>query len=309
MNKSLLLAAAVALLAFPALTHGQVPVLGSTANYALFSSDGAVSSTGLSHITGHVGTNNGSSTNFGNVDGVMHDADGSSAAAATDLLLAYGQLDAATPNFFPAPLLGNGQTLVPGTYSIGESASINNVLTLDGQGSEGSIFIFQVEGALSSSANAQVVLTNGALACNVFWKIEGLVSLAANTVMKGTIVANNSAIVFSSGVVLEGRALSKIGAVTVAGSTIRIPIGCGSPVLTGPAAPNLNTAACYTVFTGNGEVTNSGVSMVTGDVGSNLGLTTGFQDENVDGTIHPGPDPSTNDCAIDVNNAYTYITT
>ena len=308
MKKILLFAATAALLSFSTLTNAQAPTLGSTADFALFSSDGAISSTGLSHITGHVGTNNGSSTNFGNVDGVMHDADGASQAAAADLLLAYSQLDAAIPNFFPSSLLGNGQSLNPGTYAIGESASLNNTLILNGQGSSNSVFIFQIQGAFSSAANAQVLLTNGALACNVFWKIEGLVDLGTNTIMKGTVVANNSAIILNSGVALEGRALSKIGAVTIAGSTIRIPVGCGSPVLTGPVAPPLNTAACYAIFTRNGEVTNSGVSTVTGDIGSNDGPTTGFEQSNVNGTIHYGPDTSTGQCANDVSGIYTYLT-
>ncbi|MNY60204.1 hypothetical protein D3C86_1967240 [compost metagenome] len=60
-----------------------------------------------------------------------------------------------------------------------------------------------------------MILTNGAVACNVFWKIEGLVDLATNTEMKGTIIANNAAIVLNSGVSLEGRAFSTTGAVTV----------------------------------------------------------------------------------------------
>src|SRR5690606_7447127 len=114
--------------------------LGTSSNFALFSINGAVSNTGLSHLTGNVGTNNGSSTNFGNVDGVMHDADGITAIAAADLTVAYNQLDAAIPDYFLASLLGNGQTLNAGTYSIDESATLNNSLTLDGQGNSDAVF-------------------------------------------------------------------------------------------------------------------------------------------------------------------------
>lgn len=287
----------------------QAPVLGATSNFALFSSNGAVSNTGLSQMTGDVGTNNGSSTNFGNVDGVMHDADGATATAAAALTVAYNQLNAAIPNFFPAPLLGNGQTLTAGTYLIAQSATLNNVLTLDGGGNANSVFIFKIQGAFSSASGAQVVLTNGALTCNVFWKVEGLVDLAANTSMKGTIVANNAAIVLNTGTTLEGRALSTTGAVTVSGVTVRKPIGCGSAVLTGPAQPVLNSVACYTIFTGSGTVMNTGVSLVTGDIGSNAGLTTGFAAGNVTGTIHSNPDTSTAACALDLNNVYTYLNT
>ncbi len=309
MNITLQKVIAIALIFFPLLATAQAPPLGTTANFVLFSSNGAVSNTGLSHLTGHVGTNNGSSTNFGNVDGVMHDADGTTAIAAADLTIAYNFLDAAIPGFFPASLLGNGQILNAGTYSIGQSATLDNILTLDGQEDPSAVFIIQIEGAFSSTAGSQVLLVNGAQACNVFWKIEGLVDLATNTAIKGTIVANNAAIILNTGVALEGRALSTTGAVTVAGVTARKPIGCGSLELTGPVAAPLATVACYTIFSGNGGVANTGITFVTGDIGTNVGLVTGFQAENVTGTIHPNPDVSTAQCASDLNNVYTYLNT
>lgn len=308
MNKKLLMTlTAVVLLAFSNYISAQAPVLGSTADFALFSSNGAVTNTGLSHLTGNVGTNNGSSTNFGNVDGVMHDSDGATAIAAADLIIAYNQLDAAIPTMFPAPLLGNGQELNPGIYSIGASASLNNTLTLNGQGNANSVFIFQIEGAFSSGAGSQVILTNGALACNVFWKIEGLVDLTSNTSIKGTIVANNAAIILNTGVTLEGRALSTTGAVTVSEVTVTTPIGCGSIQPAGPIPPALNSVACYTIFSASGSVMNTGETFVTGDVGTNVGLTTGFEADNVTGTIHSNPDVSTAQCAEDLNGVYTYL--
>ncbi|MGV3459943.1 MAG: ice-binding family protein [Flavobacterium sp.] len=294
-------------LALPILGFSQAPTLGTAADFALFSSNGAVSSTGFSHITGHVGTANGSSTNFGNVDGVMHDADGTAMAAKANLLITYNQLNAAIPTQFHAAILGNGETLTPGVYAIDESASINGTLTLNGNGNENSVFIFKIDGAFSSSALSQVILTNSAKACNVFWKTEGLADLATGTIMKGTIVADQSAIILNTGVMLEGRALSTTGAVTVHGATIRTPLGCGSPTLTGPAAPPLASAACYTIFSASGAVSNTGISFVTGDVGTNVGLTTGFNEDNVTGTIHSEPDTSTAQAAIDLNTARSYI--
>lgn len=302
-------AVAIALILLPTLASSQTPPLGTSANFVLFSTNGAVTNTGLSHLTGNIGTNNGPITNFGNVDGLMQGASTATAAAAADLTIAYNFLDAAVPTFFPAPLLGNGIVWAPGIYSVGQNATLDNTLTLDAQGNANAVFIIQIEGPFSSTSGSQVVLANGAQACNVFWKVEGLVSLATNTVMKGTIVANNAAIVMNTGVRLEGRALSTTGAVTISGVTSRKPAGCGSPVLTGPLAPNLGTVACYTVFSGNGGVTNTGVTFITGDVGTNAGLTTGFQAVNVTGTIHPNPDVSTAQCAADLNVVYTYLNT
>ena len=285
----------------------QAPTLGTSANFVLFSSAGAVTNTGISHLTGNVGTNSGSSTGFGNVDGVMHDGDGTSAQCAADLLIAYNELKSAIPNFFPAPLLGNGQILTAGTYSIASVATLNLDLTLDAKGDSNAVFIFQINGAFATTANSEIKLLNGAQACNVFWKIEGLVSMATGTIMKGTVIANNAAIVMNTGVSLEGRALSTTGSIDVDGVLSFTPIGCGSPVLNGPVAPALNSTECYGLFSSDGSVTNSGVSSVRGDIGTNVGLTTGFDALYVKGEIHPKPDTSTAQAAADLTVVYNYL--
>ena len=309
MKKQLLhIVTAVTLLTIPATVLAQAPNLGTAANFVLFSTNGAVTNSGISQLTGNVGTNNGSSTAFGNVNGVMHDGDGASGLCAADLLTAYNQLNTTIPTLFPAPLLGNGQTLTSGVYSIGSAATLNLDLTLDGLGNSNAVWIFQIQGPLSTNANSKVKLTNGAKACNVFWKVEGLVDMAAGTSMKGTIIANNAAINMNTGDTLEGRALSTAGAVSVNGVLAYTPIGCGSLVLSGPAAPVLGAAACYAIFTSNGAVTNTGITNVTGDVGSNTSAPTGYNPAFVAGTIH-SPDGSTAASAADLLNAYNYVNT
>ena len=133
--------------------------------------------------------------------------------------------------------------------------------------------------------------------------------MAPGTTMRGTVIANNAAINMNAGDTLEGRALSTTGAVTVDGVLAYTPIGCGSPVLTGPIAPDLASTECYALFSADGPVTNAGVTYVTGDVGTNVGLTTGFDPLLVTGTIHPIPDVSTAQCAADLLNVYTYLNT
>ncbi|MDD3131118.1 MAG: ice-binding family protein, partial [Bacteroidales bacterium] len=283
------------------------PNLGTAADYVLFTTVGAVGNTGISRITGNVGTNSGAITIYVNVNGVLHTSDGASGQCAADLLIAYNQLNATIPTFFPAPLLGNGQVLNAGVYQITGAATLDNELILDAQNDPNAVFIIQIEGPFSTAANSKVTLVNGALACNVFWKIEGLVDMASGTTMRGTVIANNAAINLSAGVTLEGRALSTAGAVNVTGVLAYTPIGCGSPVLMGPAAPDLVSAACYAIFSGNGSVTNAGITYVTGDVGTNVGLTTGFNPLFVTGMIHPIPDGSTAAAAADLLNAYNFL--
>lgn len=297
----------IALLSFTGLTFSQSINLGTTADYVLFSTSGAVTNTGISHLTGNVGTNSGSSTGFGNVNGSMHDGDANSATCSADLLIAYNELNAAVPNFTHAPLLGNGETLVAGTYGITGATTLNLDLILDAQGNPNAEFIFKVSASFSANANAKVKLINGALACNVYWKVEGLVSMASGTTMRGTVIANNAAINMSTGDTLEGRALSTAGAVTLDGVFAYTPIGCGSPVLNGPVAPNLGAAACYGIFSSDGAVSNVGITTINGDVGTNVGLTTGFDPLLVSGTIHAVPDGSTAVCASDLLAAYNYV--
>ena len=310
MKKLLLhIVTAVTLLSFPNVNFAQAPDLGTAANFVLFTTVGAVTNTGISQITGNVGTNSGSSTGFGNVNGVMHDQDGASAQSAADLLIAYNQLNSAIPNFFPSPLLGNGDTLIAGVYKIPAVTTLNSDLILNAQGNANAVFIFQIQAAFSTNAASKVKLINGAMACNVFWKVEGAVSMASATLMKGTIIAHNAAINMNTNDTLEGRALSIAGAVTIDGVLAYTPTGCGSPVLTGPTAPNLASSACYAIFSGNGSVTNSGITHVTGDIGTNVGLTTGYDPLYVTGYIHPIPDGYTAACAADLLNGYNYLNT
>jgi hypothetical protein len=300
---------AFSLLLIPSIHFAQTITLGTAANFVLFSTNGALTNTGISQLTGNVGTNSGSSTAFGNVNGQMHDQDLVSGQCSSDVLSAYNQLNATTATLFPASLLGNGQVLLAGVYSISAATTLNLDLTLNAQGNANAVFIFKIQGPFSANANSKIKLINGAQACNVFWKVEGLVNIASGTTMRGTVIANNAAINMNSGDTLEGRALSTAGAVTVNGVLAYTPIGCNSTLLTGPSAPNLASTACFAIFSGNGPVTNSNNTHATGDVGTNVGLTTGYNALFVTGTIHPIPDGVTTTCASDLGNVYTYLNT
>ncbi len=303
----LILSTGMILLLPPLVSSSQAPSLGTAASFALFTANGAVGNTGQSHVTGNVGTNNGGITGFGNVNGVMHNADITTAMAASDLLIAYNLLSNTIPNFFIAPLIGNGDTLVAGVYDIAGVTTLSDILYLDAKGNADAVFIFKMSAAFSSSPNAKVNLLNGAQACNVFWKVEGAVTLGTATFMRGNLVANNGAISLSTNDTLEGRALSTTGAVNISTSLTYTPAGCGSVSTVGPVAPSLGTAECYAILSGNGSVTNTGITYVTGDIGSNVGLAAGFDPLNVTGTIHPDPNVSTAQASADLTTAYTYL--
>ena len=298
---------ALVFLFFPASNFAQAPNLGTAANFVLFSSAGAIGNTGISQLTGNVGTNTGAITGFGNVNGVMHTPDAETAQCATDMLAAYTQLKNTASTSLHGPVLGNGETLFAGVYSMSAAASVNAVLTLDAQSNPNAVFIFKTGGALATSASATVNLVNGALACNVFWIAEGAISMAALTTMRGTLIANNGAVDMGDGGTLEGRAFSTTGAVSVYGTLAYVPVGCGSNVLTGPATPKLATITCYTIFSANGLITNTGISKVTGDIGSNARSATGYDTLLVKGIVHQIPDGSTVVCAPDLLNIDRFL--
>jgi hypothetical protein len=301
--------AAATLLSIPTINFAQGPNLGTAANFVLFTTVGAVGNTGISHLTGNVGSNSGSTTGFGNVNGVMHNNNGATSQAAQDLLFAYNEINGTPHTFSHAPLLGNGDTLIAGVYAINGLTTLAGNLILDARGNSNAVFIFKIGAAFSTQAESKVKLINGAMACNVYWKVEGMVGMAAGTSFKGNLIVNNAAINMSTRDTLEGRALSTTGAVNITGTMAYTPVGCGSALLKGPAAPNLATTACYAIFSGNGSVANAGVSHATGDIGSNVGLTTGFDPLLVKGQIHPIPDGSTSACAADLLNVYSYLNT
>ncbi len=306
-NKLLNLLAVVAMLLITQSGYSANPSLGAAGDFILFSTNGGIVNVGTTLLTGKVGTNNGAISGFGNVNGGMHNADGVTASAASDLLTAYNLLKSEIPAYFPAALLGNNQTLTAGTYAIAGTASLNNTLKFDAEGNANAAFIIQIGGAFSTAALSEVVLLNGAKACNIFWMVEGLIDIASGTIMKGTMIANNGAIVLQSGVTLEGRALSTTGAISVNGLSAFTPIGCGSVVLNGPLAPDLKTTSCYALFSASGGITNSGISYATGDIGTNVGLTSGFEEVNVTGVIHAIPNVSTAQAAADLIDVHTYL--
>jgi len=224
-NQLFNIAIAIAIFISPLSNFGQMPDLGTAANFVLFTTTGAVASTGISEIAGNVGSGTGSITGFGTLNGLIFNSDAVTTQATADLTVAYNELSSMVPTFFPGPVLGNGQTFTAGVYFLPAAASLNASLFLDAGGDSNAIFVFQIGGAYSTNASSQVFLINGALASRVFWVVNGAVPMAAGTIMRGTIIANNAAISMGAGGLLEGRMLSTTGAVSIYGSVAFINMG------------------------------------------------------------------------------------
>ena len=209
-------------------------------------------------------------------------------AVAADLQSLYNQIIAIpTTDASHGAIFGNDETLGPGVYAIPAAGSLADTLTLDGGNDTTSVFIFKVVGALSGGAETTVVLTNGARARNIFWVSEGAVSLAANTTMKGTLIANNGAVSAAAGANLEGRMFSTTGAIAFGSGTAFIPAG--------ESFVDFGLLSTFVMFSSAGAVSNTGPSNITGDVGTNAGAIAGFN--MINGNVYgPGaaPNPDNN---------------
>ncbi len=201
------------------------PALGGAAAFVVLAGS-TVISTGATGLTGDMGVSPGSAvTGFppGTLTGSIHVANSTSATAKMDLITGYNDLAGRT--LAPVTVAGNlgGLTLPPGLYKSTSSLSISSGdLTLDAQGNANAVFIFQMASTLTTTAGRQVILTGGAKSTNVFWQVGSSATLGTTSVFKGTIMADQS-ITLSTGATLNGRALARIGAVTLAGNTIVQP--------------------------------------------------------------------------------------
>lgn len=217
-----------------AVNFAQTVNLGTAQDYVLFTSTGALGNTGVSEITGNVGSNNGAITGFelpttlsGNIDS----GNASTIQCSTDIQAAYDQLfNTAATSSSHTPAFGGGETLFAGVYEIAAAGSVDGSLTLDAQGDLNAVFIFKFGGAFTTGASTTINLINGALACNVFWGAEGAIAMAAVTAMKGTLIANNGAISMGAGGTLDGRMFSTTGAASVNDVSISLP-SCSIAVL------------------------------------------------------------------------------
>lgn len=218
--------------------------LGTVVNFALFTASGEVGNTGISYITGDIGTNLGAINNFGIavVEGSFYNANAITAQCSTDVLSAYNQINAISPTSAHAAVLGNGETLFPGVYNLAAAGSVEGALILDAQGNPDALFIFKIGGAFTTGAGATVNLVNGAAACNVYWNVEGAVAMAASTTMRGTFIGHNGAVSMAAGSTLEGRLLSTSGAVAIDAVSVSIPECILSSVWTGAINTDWYTA-------------------------------------------------------------------
>ncbi len=195
------------------------PDLGTARTFAVLGAS-AVTSTGLSVVTGDLGSATVSGFPPGVVNGgVIHVADAAFNQANLDANAAYLSLEALPCDTNLSGQDLGGLTLTPGVYCYATSAQLTGTLTLDAQGDPGAVFVIQAGSTVISAANAAVDMVNGGNPCNVYWQVGSSATLGADASFVGNIVALTS-ITLSTGVDLVGRALACNAAVTLGSSTV-----------------------------------------------------------------------------------------
>lgn len=184
--------------------------LGTADSYGVLAGD-AIANTGSTTINGDLGLHAGTSVSGApTVLGTSNVANGAAQQAKADLRTAY--LDAegrSGPILVAAGELG-GRTLAPGLYKDdGAPASLGIATgqTLTLQGDATSVWIFQSASTLITETGSRVVLSGGALACNVFWQVGSSATLKTSSTLVGTVMAHTS-ITAQNSVTVEGRLLA-----------------------------------------------------------------------------------------------------
>ncbi len=216
MKSKLLLIILVTFLFFSKVNFGQAPNLGAASGFALFTSIGAFGNIGATSVIKDIGTNAGALTGFppGTLVGQIHLADSTSAQVAIDVDAAYNYMNGIICDTIIGTSLGSSQVLGPKVYCITGASTLNGNLILDGRGDPNALFIFKIDGALSTTILSNITLIDSACMCNVYWQINGSTELGDSSVFVGTIISNGPINLLESSSLL-GRGLSRSGAISL----------------------------------------------------------------------------------------------
>jgi hypothetical protein len=178
-------------------------------NFALLAAS-AITNTGATIIMGDIGLSPGVDyTDGGLTDtGTLHITDSTAATAQVDLLSAYnyvqglvGGIDYSAYSLDIATI--NGGMLTPGIYKFTSSAALLGTVTFNGVGQ----YIFQIGSTFNPGGASNMVLADGARACDIFWGVGSSATISSSAIVVGNILAYTSITGVTSATV-NGRLLA-----------------------------------------------------------------------------------------------------
>ncbi|WP_131782484.1 ice-binding family protein [Legionella gresilensis] len=182
-----------------------IPDLPATFFSCLITGTAAVGNGGASIVNGGVCS---SANVVGFPPGValsIHEGDAIAAADIASITAANTFLRSLCP-VFPAPQPTLEGVFTPGVYCLGGSPELTN-LVLSGAGN----YFFITEAGFSTAPNSAITLINGATPGNVVLSTSGQTTIGDNTLLNGTLIAEQASLNIGSGVVVRG-AIKSLGA-------------------------------------------------------------------------------------------------
>ena len=149
--------------------------------------------------------------------GAKHLADAVAQQAQADLLVAFNTLMGLPCGTVVGTADIGGSVLPAGVYCSASTIGVTGSLTLDGGGDPNATFVFQAGSSLTGVGT--IVLINGAQAQNVYWANGAAATIGVGSAWQGNILAVSS-ITLNDNVTLLGRALTRIGAVTLGNNNV-----------------------------------------------------------------------------------------
>jgi len=190
--------------------------LGTAETFGVIAVAG-ITSTGATFVNGSIGTTGKTVVGFppGIITG-LNVADTGVTQPRADSLAAYNAARALTSNATLAASIG-GVTITPGVYKFAKTATIIGNITLSGAGQ----YVFNVESELATDAGSNIILTDGAVASDVFWTVGSSVVLASDTTFTGSLMADGKLTV-GDGTIINGGIYSG-SFITLTANTITAP--------------------------------------------------------------------------------------
>ena len=248
--------------------------MGAASGYAIIART-SITNVGTTALIGATGKNNVALSDAGTASWAVPGGSitGLESTSQADAAAGNAQIAASSASSYAASLardygLGavlDALTLTPGVYDASGAANMaaSQTLTLDGQGNSNAVFVMRIHGALTLGANDVVNLVNGAQPANVFWIVDGAVTIGAHTSIAGVMISP-AAITLGANASVRGQVVSTSGAITLDSNTITntsSPPGTSTPTATSSATPS-SSASPSVSSTASPSASGSGAVVV-----------------------------------------------
>ena len=248
--------------------------MGAASGYAIIART-SITNVGTTALIGPTGKNNVALSDAGTASWAVPGGSitGLELTSQADAAAGNAQIAASSASSYAMALIRdywlgptlNALTLTPGVYDASGAANMaaSQTLTLDGQGNSNAVFVMRIHGALTLGAYGVVNLVNGAQPANVFWIVDGAVTMGAHTSIAGVMISP-AAITLGANASVRGQVVSTSGAITLDSNTITntsSPSGTSTPTATSSATPS-SSASPSVSSTASPSASGSGAVVV-----------------------------------------------